>query len=180
MRLDEIPPQPKGKATYNVIIETSRGSRNKYSYDPEFQAMRLKKVLPEGHVFPFDFGFIPQTKGEDGDPLDVLVMMDESAFAGCVVECRMIGVLEAKQSQAGKMIRNDRFIAVAADSLNFKRLKQIRDVEHAMLEQIQHFFASYAEMGGKGFRVLKVAGAREAAKLIAAGRGSRSSQAGLA
>jgi inorganic pyrophosphatase len=170
MRLDEIPPQPNGKATYNVIIETSRGSRNKYSYDPELQTMRLKKVLPEGHVFPFDFGFIPQTKGEDGDPLDVLVMMDEPAFAGCVVECRMIGVLEATQSQAGKMIRNDRFIAVAADSLNFKRLKQIRDVEREMLEQVQHFFASYAEMGGKEFRVLKVAGVREAAKLIAAGR----------
>src|SRR4051812_28843288 len=84
MRLDRIAPTAEGSASVRVVIEPSRGCRNKYSYEPKERVFVLKKVLPEGHVFPFDFGFIPRTKGEDGDPLDVLVLMDEPAFPGCV------------------------------------------------------------------------------------------------
>ena len=79
----------KKKESINVIIETPRGCRNKYVYDQKLKAFRLKKILPVGAVFPFDFGLIPGTKTEDGDPLDVLVMIDEPAFAGCVIECRI-------------------------------------------------------------------------------------------
>jgi hypothetical protein len=74
-----------------VVIETPRGSRSKYSYDPDCDCMQLSTVLPEGMVFPYDFGFIPSTIGEDGDPLDVLVLMEASVVPGCVVRARLVG-----------------------------------------------------------------------------------------
>ncbi len=92
----------------NVIIETPKGSRNKFKYDEEFGLFRLSGLLPVGAVFPFDFGFVPSTAGEDGDPLDVLLLMDEPAFAGCLVTSRLIGVIEAEQTEEGKAERNDR------------------------------------------------------------------------
>jgi inorganic pyrophosphatase len=166
MRLDQITPQGKTKGTLRVVIETTRGSRNKFSFEPEEQIFMLKKVLPEGHVFPFDFGFIPQTKGGDGDPLDVLVMMDEPAFTGAVVECRLIGVLQAKQTEDGKTERNDRYIAVAERSVNFQRYKDVSDLTAEMKEQIEHFFVSYNEMAEKKFKPLKWLGAAAARKTI--------------
>jgi inorganic pyrophosphatase len=96
-----------------VIVGTPRGSRNQYKYDKQTRQLNLSKVMPEGMIFPYDFGFIPETEGEDGDPLDVLVLIDEPTFPGCQVECRLIGVIEAEQEQSGKKIRNDRLIAVA-------------------------------------------------------------------
>jgi inorganic pyrophosphatase len=95
-----------------VIIETPKGSRNKYAWDPEQQVFALKKVLPEGMVFPHDFGFIPSTEGDDGDPIDVLVLMDQPVFTGCLVKARLVGVIEGKQTEEGKSERNDRLLAV--------------------------------------------------------------------
>src|SRR5215208_1072043 len=100
----------------NVIIETPRGSRNKFNYDGGLGLFKLGGVLPAGAVFPFDFGFIPSTLGGDGDPLDVLVLMDEPAFTGCLVPSNLLGVIEAEQTEDGKTTRNDRLIAVAAKS----------------------------------------------------------------
>src|SRR5690348_15897488 len=85
-----------------IVIDTPKGSRNKYAFDFKINAYKLKAVLPHGMVFPFDFGSIPQTIAEDGDPLDVLLLMDEPAFIRCLVEGRLIGVIEAEQSKDGK------------------------------------------------------------------------------
>ena len=82
-----------------VVIETPKGSRNKYAWDREQQIFALKKVLPEGMAFPHDFGFIPSTEGDDGDPIDVLVLMDQPVFTGCLVKARLIGVIEGKQAE---------------------------------------------------------------------------------
>ncbi|MFN8470923.1 MAG: inorganic diphosphatase [Anaerolineae bacterium] len=106
-----------------VIIETPKGSRNKYKYDEKKRLFTLSKVLPAGASFPFGFGFVPSTRGQDGDPLDVLVLMDSPAFAGCLLECRLIGVIEAEQSEDGKKERNDRLIAVAAQSREHKDIE---------------------------------------------------------
>ncbi len=92
---------------WNVVIETPKGSRNKFDYDPELGLFRLGGVLPLGAVFPFDFGFVPSTLGGDGDPLDVLTLMDEPAFTGCLVTVRLLGVIEAEQSEGGETTRND-------------------------------------------------------------------------
>ncbi len=93
--LGELPARPRENQEFiHVIVETPRGSRNKLKYDEELGVFRLKKVLPTGMAFPHDFGFVPSTKAEDGDPVDVLVLMDESAYPGCVVESRLFGVIE--------------------------------------------------------------------------------------
>jgi len=83
----------------HVIIETPKGSRNKYAFDAEKRIFALKRVLPTGMAFPYDFGFIPSTKADDGDPTDVLVLMDEPAFPGCLLKCRLIGVIEGLQGK---------------------------------------------------------------------------------
>lgn len=101
----------------NTIIETPKGSRNKFDYDEEQGVFKLGGVLPVGASFPFDFGFVPSTLGEDGDPRDVPVLMDEPAFAGCLVPSRLLGVIEAEQTERDSHTeRNDRFIAVASKS----------------------------------------------------------------
>src|SRR5438876_43986 len=102
-----------GDGELNVVIETPQGSRNKFTFDEELCLFKLGGVLPLGAAFPFDFGFLPDTMGQDGDPLDVLVLMDEPAFPGCLVPARLIGVIEAEQTEKGKTERNDRLIAVA-------------------------------------------------------------------
>jgi inorganic pyrophosphatase len=104
--------EPK-PAEVSVIIETPRGSRNKLKYDPDQGMYKLSQVMPEGMMFPYDFGFVPGTKAEDGDPLDVLVLSDEPLFPGCLVDCFLVGVIEAEQEMDGSVKRNDRLIAVA-------------------------------------------------------------------
>lgn len=93
-------------------------------------------------MFPFDFGSIPGTVADDGDPLDVLVLMDEPVFSGCVVEARILGAIKAKQTQNGATERNDRLIAVAAKSHTHGSLKSIEDVDKTLLTEIEHFFVS--------------------------------------
>src|SRR5918993_2443763 len=110
----------------NVVIETPKGSRNKYEYDEKLGLFKLGGVLPAGASFPFDFGFIPSTLGGDGDPLDVLVLMDEPAFAGCLVITRLIGVVEAEQTERdGETTRNDRLVGVAAESRLLGRVRTL-------------------------------------------------------
>src|SRR4051812_40559441 len=95
-----LPPTfAEDKNCIHAIIETPHGSRNKYKYDKELDFFKLKKILPSGTSFPLDFGFIPYTEGEDGDPLDVLVITDFPTHPGCMVECRVIGILEAEQKE---------------------------------------------------------------------------------
>src|SRR5689334_3990623 len=99
LKLDAFDPKT---GNLNVIVETSQGSRNKYKYDPERRLFKVHKLLPAGASFPFDFGFIPSTVGDDGDPLDVLVVMEEPAPAGILVPARLLGVIEAEQTEGGK------------------------------------------------------------------------------
>ena len=100
------------KQMLRVVIETPKGSRNKFAFNAEQHVFELKKVLPAGMTFPYDFGFIPSTLAEDGDPVDVLVLMDEPAFPGCVLSCRPVGVIEGEQKDKKGKERNDRIIAV--------------------------------------------------------------------
>src|SRR5580693_1474588 len=85
-----------------AIIETPKGFRNKFDYDPESGLFKLGGLLPEGMLFPFDFGFIPSTLGEDGDPLDIMVLMDAPAHVGCLIDVRIIGVINAEQTEGSK------------------------------------------------------------------------------
>ena len=122
--------------------------------------------LPAGAVFPFDFGFVPGTLGEDGDPLDVLVLMDEPAFTGCLVPSRLVGVIEADEKQEGETKRNDRLIAVAAASQDHADLQTLKDVSPQLLREIEYFFASYNHIQGKEWQPLGVYGPKRAQALI--------------
>ncbi len=137
----------------NAIIESPRGSRNKLNYEPKRGLFRLGKVLPAGSVFPFDMGFLPSTRGEDGDPLDVLVLMDEPVFPGCLVEARLIGVIEAEQTERdGQTMRNDRLIAVAAVAQSHKSIEALDHLEDSTVAAIEQFFVSYNTLAGKEFK----------------------------
>src|SRR2546421_7155604 len=110
----QLDPYDEKREQWRIVIETPKGSHNKYAFDEELGVFQLKGVLPEGMIFPYDFGFLPGTVGDDGDPLDVLLLMDDPAFCGCLVPSRMIGVIEAEQTETdGKSERNDRLVAVA-------------------------------------------------------------------
>jgi inorganic pyrophosphatase len=159
-------PVHNSEGEISVVIETPKGHRNKFKYDEKQNVFRLSGVLPVGSSFPYDFGFIPSTKAQDGDPIDVLLLMDEPAFAGCVIDARLVGVIEAEQTEAGKTTRNDRLIAVATHSKNYSELRSLRDVNLHLVEEIEHFFVSYNEAHGKKFKTLGVHGPKRAMKLL--------------
>ena len=158
------------KGNLNVIIETPKGSRNKFNFDRRLGIFKLKKILPAGAVFPFDFGFVPGTLGADGDPLDVLLLMEEPAFAGCLVSSRLIGVIEASQTRKREKHRNDRLIAIANKAELFSNVTSIADLNSKYLEQIEHFFISYNLIEGKQFKPLKRSGPDAAMKIIQTGQ----------
>ncbi len=153
----------------NVVVETPRGCRNKFKYDESLGLYRLHSVLPAGAAFPYDFGFVPHTKAADGDPIDVLLLMDQPAFTGCVVAARLIGVIEAEQKEKGqKRIRNDRLVAVAVDAHDYRDLRNIRDINDHLMQELEHFFVSYNEVKGREFRFLGIRGPKRAKKLLRA------------
>src|SRR5215470_5177012 len=120
-----------------VIIETPKGSRNKYAFDPKQKIFELKKVLPAGMAFPYDFGFVPSTLADDGDPVDVLVLMDEPAFAGCVPDCRMVGVIRGEQSNDGKKIRNDRLVAIEVENHTYAEVEHVDDLGKEFVKELE-------------------------------------------
>jgi inorganic pyrophosphatase len=164
------------KGTCRAIIETPRGCRNKFDYDPESNLFKLGGLLPEGMMFPFDFGFIPSTLGEDGDPLDILVLMDAPAHVGCLIEVRLIGVIFAEQTEDGKKETNDRLLGAAIHSYDHEHLTTIEDVSKTLLSQLEEFFVSYNKQRGKKFRITGNGGPRKAIKLLKAGTKHRKSE----
>jgi inorganic pyrophosphatase len=166
MKIGKIPPIEKGYV--NVIIETPRGSQNKYDYDPKNQVFSLCKTLPMGTVFPFDFGFIPDTLAQDGDPLDILVIMEESAFPGCLIKSRLLGVLEANQteSKSDKKIRNDRLVGISDCSILYGSIKDIDDLNKSMVSEIENFFIDYNKHEGKKFSPIGWKNSKKAFQLI--------------
>lgn len=126
------------------MVETPRGSRNKYKYDEKLGLFRLNRVLFAGASFPYDFGYVPATRGGDDDPLDVLLLMDEPAFPGCVVRARAIGVLMA--SKAGKP--NHKVIAVSTDAKMWSTHRDLTRLPRRMLVEIERFFHSILVIDG--------------------------------
>lgn len=154
----------------NVIIETPKGSRNKIDYDPELGVFELAGVLPEGSVFPYDFGFVPSTVGHDGDPLDVLILLDESLPTGCLVSARLIGVIEANQTERnGESMRNDRLLAVATRAHTHADVHTLEDLRPQMVEEIEHFFVSYNQTKGKTFQPGSRGGPERALEIVRKG-----------
>jgi inorganic pyrophosphatase len=157
------------KATCRAVIETPKGSRNKFDYDPDSNLFMLGGLLPEGMMFPFNFGFIPSTLADDGDPLDVMVLMDAPAHAGCLIEVRIIGVIHAKQTEDGKTEKNDRLLAVSIHSYDHENSTTTDEISKTLLDQVEAFFISYNQQRGKTFRVIGTAGPKKAIKFLQQG-----------
>jgi inorganic pyrophosphatase len=166
----KISPFAQQKGLLNIIIETPKGSRNKYAYHERSGLLTLRKVLPCGMVFPFDFGAIPSTRGDDGDPLDVLVLMEEPVNPPCMVEAHLIGVIEAEQSAKGKCERNDRLVAMASSDSKPAEIKSVKKLDPQILREIERFFVSYNELEGKKFEILRFAGPKTAVKRVKEGQ----------
>jgi inorganic pyrophosphatase len=152
-----------------VVIETPKGSRNKFAFDPKEHIFALKKVLPAGMTFPYDFGFVPSTEAGDGDPVDVLVLMDEPAFPGCVLTCRPIGVIEGEQGEKKDAERNDRIVAVEQDAHSWADIKTVDDLGKQFCHELEQFFVNYHKLSGKQYRVLDVKGPDQARRLVKSG-----------
>ncbi|MDP9112519.1 MAG: inorganic diphosphatase [Acidobacteriota bacterium] len=157
------------KGTCRAIIETPKGCRNKFDFDSESNLFMLGGLLPEGMMFPFNFGFIPSTLGEDGDPLDILVLMDAPAHVGCLIEVRLIGIINAEQTENGKKESNDRLLGVAIHSYEHEGLSSIDDISKRILSQLEEFFISYNKQRGKKFTITGTGGPKKAVAFLKAG-----------
>jgi inorganic pyrophosphatase len=158
-------------AYVNVVIETPKGSRYKYKLDEDEGLFVLDKAMPVGQHFAFDFGFVPSTQGEDGDPLDVLVLTEEPTFPGCLIHAKLLGVIEAEQTNRKKAERNDRIIAVPIEVSSGKPPAGAPEkLTSELVRNIEKFFVSYNEAQGRKFKVLRHAGPKRAAALIRYGQ----------
>jgi inorganic pyrophosphatase len=160
----DIDPKIEKDGTLRVVVETPRGSRHKYAWNEELGAFEHKATLGSGLVWPYDYGFIPRTKGGDGDPLDVLVLMDEPAFPGCLLHVRIIGAFEVEKNGES----NDRYVACLLPSreisLSTDGYETLNDLPALLLEQMEHFLTAYSEQRGNEVRVR---GRLEAKKALA-------------
>ena len=165
--LSSIEPYDKKSESWRAIVETPKASPHKYDYEPKFDCFCLAKTLPEGMTFPFDFGFIPGTLADDGDPLDILVLLDFPAASGIMVKIRLVGDIRAEQKEKNEpWERNDRLIGVAQHSRSLADIKSLDDLRPGMLDEVAEFFTQYNRLDGKAFRAAGTCDAKEAEAMV--------------
>lgn len=158
----EIRLDPKAPDLVDVVVEIPKLSRNKYEYDKEQGVFRLDRVLHSPLHYPVDYGFIPQTYEEDGDPVDVMVFVDEPSYQGSVLEVRPIGLL--RMLDEGRP--DDKILAVPVGNPRFREMYDIEDLPPHLLKELEHFFSVYKELEGKETKVLEWKGAPAAREAI--------------
>jgi inorganic pyrophosphatase len=152
----------------HVIVDTPKGSGNKFKFDPKLRLFKLSRVMPLGLHFPCDFGAVPSTAAADGDALDVAIFSEHPSFPGCLLTVRLIGVLEAEQTEKGRTIRNDRLIAVPETPVNKPQARQLRDLPRGSIPELEQFFVGYNRAHGRHFKPLGRRGPRYAEQLLRA------------
>jgi inorganic pyrophosphatase len=163
-----LSPRADERGVVNVIIDTPRGSANKYKYDEELGIFKISRVLPAGMHFPHDFGSVPGTRAEDGDPIDVLVLLESPTFAGCLVTARLIGGLHVEQFEKRRKVRNDRLIAMPQTAVNKPDIHSLRQLGRSRLREIEEFFVSYNRVQGRTLRIVSRFDSRRAHTLLSA------------
>jgi inorganic pyrophosphatase len=167
--LDRLSPTA-GPGLVNIIIDTPKGSHNKFKYDEKTLCFRLSLILPAGACFPCDFGSIPMTLAEDGDALDVLVISEAPSFTGCLITGKLIGTISGEQTEEGKTVRNDRLLAVPVTPANPALFAHIDNLPEAWVTELEHFFVSYNQMLGREYKPIGHGGPKEAEAAMAAAR----------
>ena len=147
--LSRIPAQPK-PGLLNVLIEIAAGSKNKYEFDKDLNAFALDRVLSSSVMYPYDYGFIPNTLADDGDPLDGMVIMDEPTFPGCVIAARPIGMME--MIDGGD--RDEKILCVPDKDPRYAHVKSLKDIPQHRLDEIVEFFKTYKNLEKKSVEVL--------------------------
>lgn len=155
--------------TIDVIVETPKGSKCKYKFDEEQNRFRVKKILPTGLAFPYDFGFIPGTKGDDGDPLDILIISEDSFVPGSIVECEIIGAIKARQVSEEETVRNDRIIGVPVMTVEKDKEVALEDFSKQKITELENFFIYYNKMEKKEFKPLGILNAEETWRMVKQG-----------
>lgn len=163
--LINIPPFTNDGDVY-VVVETPRGSRAKFDYDPKLKKFTLSKSLLTGLTYPHDWGFVPSTKADDGDPIDVMIVHDAATFPGIILTCRVIGILQIEQKSKGKTERNDRLFAVPKDSHSEQALHDVRDLSKPIQQELEKFFKATDELEDKKLTVLGWKGPKAAVEAI--------------
>lgn len=149
MDLSLIPAQPK-PGLVNVLIEIPGGSKNKYEFDKDMNAFALDRVLFASVQYPYDYGFIPNTLADDGDPLDGMVIMDEPTFPGCVIAAKPIGMLE--MIDGGD--RDEKLLCVPSEDPRYDGVSSLKDISPHRLEEIAEFFRTYKNLEKKVTEIL--------------------------
>jgi len=149
-----------------VVVETPRGARAKLTFDPGLKTFVLSKSLMLGLSYPYDWGFIPSTRAEDGDPLDAMVIHDAATTPGLVLRCKIIGVLQMVQKTKHDQIRNDRVIAVPTDSHRERELHGVQDLQPEVKQELEKFFVATDELEAKTLKFLSWQGPAQAKKLV--------------
>jgi inorganic pyrophosphatase len=150
MSLHNIPIGEKQPEIINAVIEIPKGSNNKYEFDEELGVIKLDRVLHSPMFYPVDYGFIPETRSDDGDHLDVLVITDNPTFSGCLMEVRPIAVL--KMSDQGEL--DDKILAVAKANPRFAHIQTEKDISEHILKEISHFFEAYKTLENKKVEII--------------------------
>ena len=138
----------------HVVVETPRGSRAKFAYDPKLKAFAFTKSLLTGLTYPHDWGFVPSTKADDGDPIDIMVVHDAATFPGLIIACRVIGILQIEQKSDGSSERNDRLFAVPRRSHSEQGLRDVRDLSRPVQQELEKFFIATDELENKKLEIL--------------------------
>lgn len=151
----------------NVIVESPRGATIKMKYDGETGLMMMSRPLIAGLTYPHDWGFIPGTRGPDGDPADAMVLWDQSSYPGTLIPCRIIGMLSVDQKQpSGERVRNDRVMAVPVKDARCKDLQSIDDLPMRTRRELERFFLSSVAFEGKDLHILDWAGVEDARAFV--------------
>lgn len=172
-----LKPVDKQSGIIQVVVETPKGCRNKFAFDPEQKVFALRKVLPAGMTFPYDFGFVPKTIAPDGDPIDVLLLMDEPAYPGVVVRSRLIGVIEGEQIEGKKRNRNDRLLAVAEANHLYAAIQRWEDLPRHFMKELEEFFVNYHRLEGKEYKLIGCRNSAQAERLIKQARHAHAKRA---
>jgi inorganic pyrophosphatase len=160
----DVPTGPKPPELLTAIVEIPRHSRNKYELDKELGLFRLDRLLHSAVQFPGDYGFLPRTLGDDGDPLDVLVIMTMPVFTGCLVEVRPVGIFHLVDRKAN----DEKIIAVPTNDPFASEIQDIGDLRAHSLREIEHFFEVYKDLEGARVRSRGFEGRLSAGKAILA------------
>lgn len=152
--LKNLPVGKKAPEVVHMVIEVPRGSSNKYEYDPDLEVVKLDRVLPTAQFYPGDYGFIPSTLADDGDPLDGLILSTYPLLPGVVVDVRVVGMVDMQDEKGG----DAKIIGVIAEDPRWDHIKDLADIPQATKNEIQNFFETYKALEAHKGKWVKVTG----------------------